>query len=48
MTASAAIDNPHTRGIARFVAGLHYESIPPAVLHRLKLLLDQPGGWWEG
>ena len=39
MTASATIDNPHTRGIARFVSGLRYEAIPPTVLHRLKLLI---------
>jgi hypothetical protein len=32
-------DNPQTRGIAEFVAGLTYEQIPPEVVARIKLLI---------
>jgi len=32
-------DNPHTRGIAAFVAGLAYERIPADVIARIKLLI---------
>ncbi len=32
-------DNPQTRGIASFVAGLRYERIPAAVIARIKLLI---------
>ncbi len=32
-------DNPHTRGIAEFVAGLRYEAIPETVRERIKLLM---------
>jgi aconitate decarboxylase len=35
----SAGDNPHTRGIAAFVAGLTYEQIPAAVITRIKLLI---------
>ncbi len=35
----AAGDNPYTRGIADFVAGLAYERIPGEVIERLKLLM---------
>src|SRR5476649_2749856 len=35
----AAHDNPHTRGIARFVSGLRYEAIPAEVRERIKLLI---------
>src|SRR5262247_729228 len=38
MSAGAA-DNPHTRGIAEFVAGLTYERIPAEVIARIKLLI---------
>ena len=39
MSAHAAGDNPQTRGIAAFVAGLAYERIPGEVIERLKLLI---------
>lgn len=32
-------DNPYTRGIAEFVAGLRYEAIPQEVRDRIKLLM---------
>jgi len=32
-------DNPYTRGIAQFVAGLRYETIPEPVRERIKLLM---------
>src|SRR5437870_5264723 len=32
-------DNPQTRGIAAFVAGLEYDAVPPEVRERLKLLI---------
>ena len=32
-------DNPYTRGIAAFVAGLAYERIPTEVIARIKLLI---------
>jgi aconitate decarboxylase len=35
----AATDNPYTRGIAEFVSGLRYETIPPEVRTRVKLLM---------
>ncbi len=35
----AAVDNRHTRGIAAFVSGLHYEDIPVPVLERVQLLI---------
>jgi len=37
-------DNPQTRGMAEFVSGMAYESVPAEVLQRLKLLmLDSVG-----
>src|SRR5688572_27335025 len=39
MSHEAKQDNPYTRGIAEFVSGLQYESIPEDVRHRLKLLM---------
>jgi len=39
MSHEASTDNPYTRGIAEFVSGLRYESIPPEVLTRIKLLM---------
>jgi aconitate decarboxylase len=33
------MNNPYTRGLAQFVAGLQYEHIPPEVRERLKLLI---------
>ena len=35
----AAADNPHTRGVAEFVASLRYDAIPADVRHRIKLLM---------
>ncbi len=32
-------DNPHTRGVAEFVSGLQYETIPVEVRERIKLLM---------
>ncbi|WP_114966639.1 MmgE/PrpD family protein [Alkalilacustris brevis] len=44
MTAHDTIDNTHTRRIAEFVSGLHYEDIPTEVQDRIKLLvLDSLG-----
>jgi aconitate decarboxylase len=37
--ADHANDNPYTRGIANFVSGLKYDTIPEEVRHRLKLLM---------
>ena len=37
--AAAVQDNPFTRGMAEFVAGLRYEKIPPEVIERIKLLI---------
>ncbi|HWP89514.1 MAG TPA: MmgE/PrpD family protein [Burkholderiales bacterium] len=37
--AQAAADNPHTRGVAEFVASLRYDTIPADVRHRIKLLM---------
>jgi 2-methylcitrate dehydratase PrpD len=37
--ANAGGDNPYTRGMADFVAGLRYERIPPEVVERIKLLM---------
>ena len=37
--ANAGGDNPYTRGMADFVAGLRYEQIPPEVIDRIKLLM---------
>ena len=37
--AQAAADNPHTRGVAEFVASLRYDAIPADVRHRIKLLM---------
>ena len=34
-----SFDNPHTRGIAKFVSTLEYRSIPPEVIGRIKLLM---------
>jgi 2-methylcitrate dehydratase PrpD len=34
-----AVDNRYTRGIARFIASLRYEDLPPEVRHRAKLLI---------
>jgi aconitate decarboxylase len=39
MNDGATGDNRHTRGIAEFVAGLRYESIPSEVRQRIKLLI---------
>jgi 2-methylcitrate dehydratase PrpD len=39
MSAHTETDNPQTRGIAEFIAGLKYEQIPPEVLSRIKLLI---------
>src|SRR5689334_6595678 len=39
MTEKAAHDNPETRRIAEFVAGLRYERIPEEVRARIKLLM---------
>ena len=36
---AASGDNPFTRGVAAFVAGLRYEKIPPEVIERIKLLI---------
>jgi aconitate decarboxylase len=33
------VDNRYTRGMARFVANLRYDDIPPDVRHRAKLLI---------
>ena len=32
-------DNPYTRGIADFVSNLSYETVPPEVIERIKLLI---------
>lgn len=39
MAHEATNDNPYTRGMAEFVAGLKYEAIPEEVRHRIKLLM---------
>ena len=39
MSSEATIDNPYTRGIAEFVAGLRYEDVPEEVRERMKLLV---------
>ncbi|ALM84044.1 MmgE/PrpD family protein [Bordetella sp. N] len=39
MSTTTLSDNRYTRGIARFVAELQYEAIPPEVLSRIKLLM---------
>jgi aconitate decarboxylase len=39
MSAGAGSDNPYTRGMAAFVAGLAYERIPAEVIARIKLLI---------
>jgi 2-methylcitrate dehydratase PrpD len=39
MSHGAGADNPQTRGIAEFVAGLAYERIPSEVIARIKLLI---------
>ena len=37
-------ENPTTRGVAEFIAGLHYDQIPEEVRHRTKrLMLDALG-----
>ena len=37
-------DNPYTRGLAEFVAGLRYDRIPAEVIERIKvLILDSLG-----
>jgi aconitate decarboxylase len=36
---AAGGDNPQTRGIAHFIAGLQYDRIPAAVIARIKLLI---------
>ena len=38
-TANAGGDNPYTRGMADFVAGLRYDQIPTGVIERIKLLM---------
>jgi aconitate decarboxylase len=37
--AEAGGDNPYTRGMAEFVAGLRYDRIPAEVIERIKLLM---------
>src|SRR5580704_7269030 len=37
--AEAGGDNPYTRGMAEFVAGLRYDQIPTEVIERIKLLM---------
>jgi len=39
MSHAAGGDNPYTKGVAAFVAGLTYERIPADVISRLKLLI---------
>ena len=39
MKVEANISNPYTRGIAAFVSGLRYESIPAEVCERIKLVI---------
>jgi aconitate decarboxylase len=39
MAHDAGNDNPYTRGIAQFVAGLQYDAIPEEVRSRIKLLM---------
>src|SRR5271163_1586681 len=39
MAEHGATNNPHTRAIAEFVAGLAYDQIPAAVRERIKLLI---------
>lgn len=39
MSQSDLSDNPYTSGIAKFVAGLGYDRIPPEVISRIKLLM---------
>src|SRR3979409_1431611 len=39
MSQARASNNPYTAGIANFVAGLRYESIPGEVKDRIKLLI---------
>ena len=39
MSHGAGADNPQTRGIADFVAGLTYEQVPAEVIARIKLLI---------
>jgi aconitate decarboxylase len=39
MSHEASSDNPYTRGIAEFVAGLQYDAIPDVVRQRIKLLM---------
>ena len=39
MITDGSADNPYTRGIASFVAGLTYEAIPTEVRERVKLLI---------
>ncbi len=39
MDTSEPIANPYTRGIARFVSRLEFDDVPPAVRHRIKLLI---------
>ena len=36
---AGAVDNPYTRGLAEFVAGVTYERIPAEVIARIKLLI---------
>ncbi len=39
MTEHGSGDNPQTRGLAQFIAGLRYEQIPSEVIERIKLLM---------
>jgi len=39
MSHEATQDNSYTRGIAEFVSGLKYDTIPAEVRHRIKLLM---------
>jgi 2-methylcitrate dehydratase PrpD len=39
MSAGTGGDNPYTRGMAEFIAGLAYERIPAEVIARIKLLI---------
>ena len=39
MSGSANLDNPQTRGLARYIATVAYDDIPGQVKTRLKLLM---------
>src|SRR5262245_29434436 len=48
MSGNSVTDNPYTRRMAQFVSGLRYETVPPEVMERIKLvILDSFGcGIW--